>query len=62
MPIEEYTLILKHEYVNGGQKYQIDEPIVMKMCVFHGDGSPAFELNRMLDRFTHEVLQRESQG
>lgn len=61
MPTEEYTLILKHEYVNGDQNYKIDEPIVMKMCVCLGDGSTAIDLNRMLDRFKHEVLQRESQ-
>lgn len=60
MEVEEYTLILKHEYVVGDNKIQIDEPIIMKMCADRSFMSGGINLNAMLDRFTHEVLQRSA--
>lgn len=31
--IEQYTLILKHELIDNGQPFQIEEPIIAR-CVF----------------------------
>lgn len=33
MVIEQYTLILKHELINDGDSFQIEEPIIAR-CVF----------------------------
>ena len=58
MKVEQYTCVLLHEFVDGDNKFQIEEPIVMKMCSDRTFGCEAIDIHRMLDRFTHEVLQR----
>lgn len=46
MVIEQYTLILKHELINNGEPFQIEEPIIAR-CVFP-----------LSDKFFHNIEAR----
>ena len=63
--IERYTLILKHEYIDGeGIPHQIDKPLVLSCSSVDLSrfGHPSgILINEMLDRFKDELLKRLSQ-
>lgn len=66
MTFEKYTLILKHEMVDGnGDKTEIEPPYVLSMCFDryrdNYPGAPVI-INEMLDRFKHEILTKETEG
>lgn len=44
--IEQYTLILKHELIDNGKPFQIEEPIIAR-CVFP-----------LSDKFSHNIQAR----
>lgn len=44
--IEQYTLILKHELIDNGKSFQIEEPIIAK-CVFP-----------LSDKYMHNIQAR----
>lgn len=46
MVIEQYTLILKHELIDNGKPFQIEEPIIAK-CVFP-----------LSDKYMHNIQAR----
>ena len=46
MVIEQYTLILKHELIDDGKPFQIDEPIIAR-CVFP-----------LSDKYMHNIQAR----
>lgn len=60
---EEYSLILKHELINGDKTYQLDEPLIVKYVNFaHLNSqnpmiSMTYLLNEMMDKLKHELLQ-----
>ena len=61
---ESYTLILKHELFVGDEKYQIDEPLMIRnMTVMStGNSNPMtrkeYILNNMFDTLKHEFIRR----
>lgn len=64
---ESYTLILKHELFVGSEKYQIDEPLMIRnMTVMPtGNSNPMtrkeYILNNMFDTLKHEFIRRTVQ-
>ena len=46
MVIEQYTLILKHELIDNGKPFQIEEPIIAR-CVFP-----------LSDKYMHNIQAR----
>ena len=68
MSFEQYTLILRHDWVQGSPKgeerIQIDEPLIMRYSVDRVMApGPAVILNNMMDDFKTEILKRiERQG
>lgn len=68
MSFEQYTLILRHDWVQttlkGDERIQIDEPLVMRYSVDRVMApGPAVILNNMMDDFKTEILKRiERQG
>lgn len=63
--IERYTLILKHEYIDGkGVSHQIDKPFVLSYSsvdLSKFGRPPGILINEMLDRFKDALLERLSQ-
>ena len=64
MAFEKYTLILKHEMVDGnGNCRDIEQPYVLSMCfdryMFDGYPGAPVMLNEMLDRFKAEILTNQ---
>ena len=62
MLLEQYTLILRHEWVageRGEERIEIDPPLCM---VYSKDRAYSLGagviLNRMMDEFKHEILER----
>ena len=61
---EEYTLILKHELVNGDKTYQLDEPLmisnvtVMSTNNSNPTNTKEYILNNMFDTLKHEFIRR----
>lgn len=60
LPLEEYTLILKHEYVySDGKKHMVDEPVFVKQVI-----SPEYVhrtsvvVNEMIDRMRQFLMQK----
>ena len=63
--IDRYTLILKHEYIDGkGISHQIDRPFVLSCSsvdLSRFGCPPGILINEMLDRFKDELLKHLSQ-
>ena len=60
-PLEQYTLILKHEFIDSdGKKHQIDEPIFVKQII--SNESLAWRhsvvVNDMLERMRAYLLMK----
>ena len=58
MKIEQYTFILKHEFVDGDMSYPLEEPIILRMACDRSQGGIPIQINEMLDRFRWEILNR----
>jgi len=64
-PLEQYTLILKHEFIDSdGKKHTIDEPICVKQII--GNESlawqPSVVVNDMLERMRAYLLMKVRSG
>lgn len=59
MSCEQYTLILRHDMVNGDERIQISQPLIMRYSVdrFYAPGAGVI-LNRMMDDFKAEILKK----
>lgn len=61
---EEYTLVLKHELINGDKTYQFDEPLIIKHISIASPSIPnpmisrTYLLNEMMDKLKYELIQR----
>ena len=59
MRMEEYTLILRHDFLlDEKTRIPVEEPIIFKMCTDRELSASPVNINEMLDRFRHEVLMR----
>lgn len=66
IPIEEYTLILKHELMcEDLTKIQLDEPIVVKYKICAGEPyavgkvtEASYVVNQMLNRMKDELIRK----
>ena len=60
-PHEEYTLTLKHEFVDSnGDVHLLRDPLVVKqILIMHGGENVSLMLNYMLEKMASEILRRE---
>ena len=59
MSFEQYTLILRHDWVQGEDRMQVEPPLIMRYSVDRVMApGPAVILNSMMDEFKREVLKR----
>ena len=60
--VEQYTVILKHEYVSEKARFELDEPIVMKMSFYrpHFSYGNAMTINEIFEKMKQEALKRLS--
>ena len=65
---EEYTLVLKHELIDGDKTYQLDEPLIVKYVSFASPSIPnpiisnTYLLNEMMDKLKHELIRVNTKG
>ena len=63
LPHEQYTLTLRHEYVDSaGQHYSLDEPIMVSYSVMHIDERSsvppsAIVINEMMERMRKFMIK-----
>ena len=65
MPLEQYTLILKHEFIDSdGKHHLIDEPIFVKQIISQEliGCSTSIVVNDMLERMRAYLLQKVRSG
>lgn len=56
-PHEEYTFVLKHEYIdeNGG-KHRLDEPLIVRQVFIHSD--PRMPTNVLINKLFYMARER----
>ena len=55
VPIEKYTLILKHEYINKNGKYLIDDPLVVSSVASMQYGMSVIPVNVQIQMLTEKM-------
>ena len=55
VPIEKYTLILKHEYVDKDGKYLIDQPIMVSAVTPLQNGMVINPVNVLIQKLTEKM-------
>ena len=55
LPIEKYTLILKHEYIDKNGKYLIDQPLMVSAVTPLQHGMDIIPVNVLIQRLTEKM-------
>ena len=62
MKMEQYTFVLKHEFVDGENSFPLEEPIVFRMVYDRSQGCQPILMNEMLERFKQAILASMQRG
>lgn len=58
VPIEKYTLILKHEYVDKDGKYLVDQPLMVSSVAPLQKGMSIVPVNVMIQKMIQDLTER----
>lgn len=57
--LERYTLVLRHDFVDGEDVHEIEKPLVVQYCVGRRYGGSSIIVNEMIDKLRDAVLNEE---